>query len=149
MAEATPQSQLPNGFPAPSEGILVTHLLIVADQDRSRDFYSRMLGAEVVRERSPAVLRLANTWLTLNSGGGPTDDKPTVVAAPPRDPNVLTSALNIRTADIHRTYEEWKARGADFLTPPKDHGQEIRCYLRDPDGHLIELGQSTGILESL
>jgi lactoylglutathione lyase len=31
-----------------------------------------------------------------------------------------------------------------FLTPPKDHGREIRCYMRDPDGHLIEVGQTTG-----
>jgi hypothetical protein len=40
----------------------------------------------------------------------------------------------------------WSAKGAEFLTEPKDHGREIRAYLRDPDGHLIEVGQATGIL---
>jgi catechol 2,3-dioxygenase-like lactoylglutathione lyase family enzyme len=135
-----------NGVPAPSEGLLVTHLLIVADQDRSREFYRRVMGAEVVRERDPVMLRLSNSWLILNAGGGPTDDKPDVIAAPPQSAHVLTSALNIRVADVAAVYREWRARGADFITEPKDHGSEIRCYLKDPDGHLIEVGESTGLL---
>jgi lactoylglutathione lyase len=135
-----------NGVPAPSEGLLVTHLLIVADQDRSREFYRRVMGAEVVRERDPVMLRLSNSWLILNAGGGPTDDKPDVIAAPPQSAHVLTSAVNIRVADVAAVYREWRARGADFITEPKDHGSEIRCYLRDPDGHLIEVGESTGLL---
>jgi len=134
------------GFPAPNKGLLVTHLLIVTDQDRSREFYHNVLGAEIIRERNPVALRLNNSWLILNSGGGPTDDKPDVIAAPPQSAHVLTSALNIRVADIATIYREWRARGAEFLTEPKDHGTEIRCYMKDPDGHLIEVGQSTGIL---
>jgi catechol 2,3-dioxygenase-like lactoylglutathione lyase family enzyme len=134
------------GFPAPGEGFIITHLLIVADQDRSRDFYSRVLGGHVIRERNPAVVRLSNSWIVINSGGGPTDDKPDVIAAPPQSSHVLTSSLNIRVADVWAIYREWKALGAEFLTEPKDHGGEIRCYIRDPDGHLVEVGQSTGIL---
>jgi len=42
-------------------------------------------------------------------------------------------------------YEEWSAKGAEFLTDPKDHGREIRAYIRDPDGHLIEVGQTVGV----
>ena len=38
---------------------------------------------------------------------------------------------------------QWSARGAQFLTPPKQHQYEIRCYIRDPDGHIIEVGQTT------
>src|SRR5947207_5658141 len=68
---------------------------------------------------------------------------PDVVAAAPSDPNTLTSALNIRTADIQAVYQLWSSRGARFLTPPMNHSAEIRCYLRDPDGHLIEVGQTT------
>lgn len=135
------------GFPAPAEGFIITHLLIVADQDRSRDFYSRVLGGQVIRERDPAVVRLSNSWIVINSGGGPTDDKPDVIAAPPESSHVLTSSLNIRVADVWAIYREWKARGAEFLTEPKDHGREIRCYIRDPDEHLVEVGQSTGILD--
>jgi catechol 2,3-dioxygenase-like lactoylglutathione lyase family enzyme len=143
----TPSRQDVKGFPAPSSGFVLTHLLIVADQDRSREFYRTVLGAEVIRERDPVVLRVSNGWLIINAGGGPTDDKPDVIAAPPQSSHVLTSALNIRVADIASTYREWRARGAEFLTEPKDHGREIRCYLRDPDGHLIEVGQATGILQ--
>jgi catechol 2,3-dioxygenase-like lactoylglutathione lyase family enzyme len=142
----TPARQDVKGFPAPSSGFVLTHLLIVADQDRSREFYRTVLGAEVIRERDPVVLRVSNGWLIINAGGGPTDDKPDVIAAPPQSSHVLTSALNIRVADIASTYREWRARGAEFLTEPKDHGREIRCYFRDPDGHLIEVGQATGII---
>jgi catechol 2,3-dioxygenase-like lactoylglutathione lyase family enzyme len=54
--------------------------------------------------------------------------------------------MNLRVADIHARYAEWTARGAEFLTPPIDRGAEIRCYVRDPDGYLIEVGQSTGVI---
>ncbi len=142
----TPAHLDAKGFPAPDHGFIITHLLIVADQDRSREFYSRVLGGQVIRERDPAVVRLSNSWVIINSGGGPTDDKPDVIAAPPQGSHVLTSGLNIRVADVWAVYREWRARGAEFLTEPKDHGREIRCYIRDPDGHLLEVGQSTGIL---
>src|SRR5271154_6599622 len=129
-------------FPAPKEGFVVTHLLIVADQDRSREFYTKVLGAKVVSEKDPVILRLSNTWLILNVGGGPTDDKPDVIAAPPQSAHVLTSSLNIRVADVYAVYKSWKAQGAEFLTEPKEHQYEIRCYMKDPDGHLIEVGQA-------
>jgi len=130
-------------FPAPKQGFVITNFLVVSDQDRSRDFYSRVFGAKVVRERDPVILRVANTWLILNVGGGPTDDKPTVTLSTPTDPNHTSAFMNIRVADIAHAYEEWSARGAQFLTEPKDHGFEIRAYIRDPDGHLIEVGQTT------
>jgi lactoylglutathione lyase len=85
--------------------------------------------------------------MIINVGGGPTDDKPGVVLETPGDPNRTSAFLNIRVADIQASYQEWRSRGAEFLTPPKDHGAELRCYMRDPDGHLIEVGQSTGVLE--
>jgi lactoylglutathione lyase len=133
----------PEDFPAPKQGFVITHFLVVADQDRSREFYRSVLGGQVLIERDPVIMKVANTWLILNVGGGPTDDKPTVTLEIPRDPNRTSAFLNIRVADIHQVYKEWSAKGAKFLTEPKDHGQEIRAYIRDPDGHLIEVGQST------
>jgi lactoylglutathione lyase len=130
-------------FPAPQSGFVVTHFLVVADQDRSRDFYQSVFGATVVLERDPVILKIANSWLILNVGGGPTDDKPTVTLAPPSDPDHTSAFLNLRVADIASCYAEWKARGAEFLTEPKTHQHEIRAYIRDPDGHLIEVGQAT------
>ena len=91
----------------------------------------------------PTIVALANGWVIINVGGGPTDDKPTVTLETPRDPDRVSSFLNIRVADIHSVYDEWSARGAQFLTTPKQHETEIRCYIRDPDGHLIEVGQTT------
>jgi lactoylglutathione lyase len=133
-------------FPAPTEGFVLTHFLVVSDQDRSREFYRSLFGGLVVRERDPVVLRVANSWLILNVGGGPTDDKPGVTLTTPHEPNETSAFLNVRVADIHQAYAEWSAKGASFLTEPKDHGVEIRAYIRDPDGHLIEVGQATGIL---
>jgi lactoylglutathione lyase len=132
-----------NDFPAPETGLVVTHFLVVSDQDRSRDFYQSVFGAKVVLARDPVILRLANSWLILNVGGGPTDDKPTVTLTTPADPHQTSAFLNLRVADIHAAYADWSAKGAEFLTEPKDHGREIRAYIRDPDGHLIEVGQST------
>lgn len=132
----------PDDFPAPRDGLVITHFLVVSDQDRSRDFYSSLLGGQVLMERDPVIMKVANTWLILNVGGGPTDDKPTVTLTTPKDPHHTSAFLNIRVADIRRTYKEWTDKGAEFLTEPKDHGREIRAYVRDPDGHLIEVGQT-------
>jgi lactoylglutathione lyase len=131
-------------YRTPASGAVLTHLLIVRDVDRSREFYRRVMDAEVVREREPCILRFHNSYIVINSQGGPTDDKPTVQAQAPPNANTLSSAMNIRVTDVHAVYEQWRARGGEFLTEPKDHGVEIRCYLRDPDNYLIEVGQATG-----
>jgi lactoylglutathione lyase len=130
-------------WPIPRDGVAVTHLLIVRDVACSRQFYADVLGAKVLMEGVPTILRFYNTWLVLSSEGSPTDDKPDVTAAAPADARTLTSALNLRVADINDVYQRWSALGAEFLTPPKVHEAEIRCYIKDPDGHLIEVGQTT------
>ena len=134
-------------FPAPTEGFVVTHFVVAADVAASVDFYTRILGGRTVMEGPPSMIKLANTWIIINEGGGPTEDKPEVVLATPDDPNRVSAFLNIRVADIQQIYADWSAKGATFLTPPIDRGAEIRCYVRDPDGHLIEVGQATGSLE--
>jgi catechol 2,3-dioxygenase-like lactoylglutathione lyase family enzyme len=133
-------------FPAPKEGIVLTHFIVSNDVDRSRRFYTDVLGGETVLEGEPSIVALANGWVIINVGGGPTDDKPTVTLETPRDPNRASSFLNIRVADIQSVYEDWSARGAEFITPPQERESEIRCYIRDPDGHLIEVGQTTRTL---
>ena len=135
-------------FPAPTEEIVLTQFIVSSDVERSRRFYTEVLGGETVLEGEPTVVALANGWIIINVGGGPTDDKPTVTLEPPSDEDRVSAFLNIRVADIHAVYEEWSGRGAEFVTPPIDRGREIRCYIRDPDGHLIEVGQSTRVVES-
>ena len=132
-------------FPRPTEGIAVTHFIVTSDVGRSRRFYADVLGGEVLLAGEPAIVALANSWIVINVGGPPTDDKPTVTLEPPHDPDHVSSFLNIRVADINAVYEQWRARGAEFLTAPTDRGVELRCYMRDPDGHLIEVGQTTMI----
>lgn len=122
---------------------IVTETLIVADIARSVAFYRDVLGATVLREGEPTFLRLKNIWITINKGGGGTDDKPAVTASPPKDPNTLSSFLNLRVVDIRKCYELWRSRGARFITEPKVHESEMRCYMRDPDEYLIEVGQTT------
>ena len=101
-------------------------------------------------KKNPCIIKLANGWIVINEGGGPTKDKPEVTLVPPSDPNRVSSFLNIRVADMQARYEEWRAKGAQFVTPPMDmEGWEIRCYMRDPDGYLIEVGEATGELETL
>jgi len=130
-------------FPAPKEGILVTYFVVSNDIERSRRFYTEVLGGELVLDGEPSIVALANGWVTISAGGGPTDDKPGVTLEAPPDPNRVSGFLNVRVADINAIYADWTTRGARFLTPPIDHGGEIRCYLRDPDDHLIEVGQLT------
>lgn len=129
-------------FPAPREGILLTHFIVSDDVERSTRFYTEVLGGEAVMEGEPSIVALANGWIIINVGGGPTEDKPTVTLETPPNPNRTSSFLNIRVADIEAVYADWSERGAEFLTPPQDRQAEIRCYVRDPDGHLIEVGQT-------
>ena len=129
-------------FPAPSEGMLVTHFVVSSDVERARRFYSEVLGGEVVLGgRDFSIVAIANGWVTIGLAGEPTEDKPTVTLEPPSDLDRVSAFMNLRVADIHAVHELWEARGAQFLTPPIQRDDEIRCYMRDPDGHLIEVGE--------
>jgi putative intracellular protease/amidase/catechol 2,3-dioxygenase-like lactoylglutathione lyase family enzyme len=131
----------------PREGISIAHFLIVADINRSARYYEKVFGARILSlgdGNAPGYLQLANIWMILNVGGGPTPDKPTVTLSVP-DPNHINSFMNIRVADIQACYELWKSRGAEFITEPIPKYGETRCYIRDPDGYIIEVGQSTGL----
>jgi predicted enzyme related to lactoylglutathione lyase len=128
----------------PKEGISIAHFLTVADIERSARYYEKVFGARVLSlgdGNAPGYVQIANTWLILNVGGGPTPDKPTVTLSVP-DPNHINSFMNIRVADIQACYKLWKSRGAEFITEPKEQYGETCCYIRDPDGYIIEVGQS-------
>ena len=130
----------------PSEGITIAHFLTVADMERSVRFYETVFGGHILSRGdsrgAPAYLEIANTWLIVNVGGGPTPDKPSVTLSVPPDPDHISSFMNIRVADIQACYDLWRKRGAEFITEPKEKYGETRCYIRDPDGYIIEVGQS-------
>jgi predicted enzyme related to lactoylglutathione lyase len=133
-------------LPAPSEGFLVTHFIAVRSVARSRTFYSEVLGGQVVLEENPCIIKLSNSWLIMNPGGGPTPDKPNISVVDHEPGNTVSSFLNLRVSDIQASYEQWSSKGAEFITQPIDRGAEIRCHMRHPDGYMIEVGQSTGLL---
>lgn len=149
----TVQGPVPVEGPAPVQGpgdtpatgigddAALTQILVVADLDRSRAFWVDLLGAEVYREYggTSLVLRFASAWLLLVTGGGPTPDKPDVTFAPPASPSTVSHAMTVRVRDSRRAYDLLRERGAQFLAPPHESGPETRCFLRDPDGHLLEL----------
>jgi predicted enzyme related to lactoylglutathione lyase len=128
--------------PIAEEGFYVAHFLTVDDQERSKQFYVGVLGGKVVKPQDPCYIKLSNSWIILNSGGGPTPDKPEVFSLLRGGRKRSAVFLNLRVADIWKCYREWKANGAEFLTEPLDNrGWELRCYMRDPDGYIIEVGQ--------
>src|ERR1700744_4329772 len=129
----------------PKEDMVLCHFIVSDDVERAKHFYTDVLGGTVVfsGDVTNVNVALANSFIVINVGGGPTDDKPTVTLETPPDPDRTSSFLNLRVSDIAAVYAEWSARGAQFLTAPKQHEFEIRCYIRDPDGHLIEVGQTT------
>jgi catechol 2,3-dioxygenase-like lactoylglutathione lyase family enzyme len=146
MTESQPGNDFAN-FPAPAEGILVALFITVRKVARSRDFYSRVLGGTIILDENPCTVRLSNSWIIMNPGGPPTPDKPGISVVDYQPGDTTSIFLNLRVADIQACYQEWTAKGAEFVTPPIDRGAEIRCYMRDPDGYLIEVGQSTGLLQ--
>lgn len=127
----------------PVDGVEVTLLLVVSDVERSRHFYTEVLGAELYREYggTSAVLTFQGRWILLVTGGPPTPGKPTVTFEPPADPDRVSHQLTMRVPDCRAAYETLRARGAEFLAPPVDRGGEIRAFFRDPDGHLLEISE--------
>jgi len=101
----------------PSDGMELTHILVVADIDRARTFYRDVLGAEVYREYggTSCVLRAFGTWMLLVTGGGPTPDKPSVTFAAPADPDQVSHAMTIRVPDANAARGTLVGRGGVFL----------------------------------
>ena len=136
-----------NEFPAPSEGFVLTHTIIVKNRAVSCKWYQTMLNGKIVMDLSesggPCIIKASNSWIILNIGGGkPTMDKPRTIVKVKEDHDVLSAFLNIRVANIQDFHNSRKALGAKFISEPKEFSSEFRCYMKDPDGYLIEVGQS-------
>ena len=118
------------------------HFIVSGDLERSRRFYTEVVGGMVVFGPEPANVALANSFIIINSGGGPTDDKPTVTLETPSDSDRVSSFLNIRVANIDAVYAEWSARGGAVPHTAQAAPVRDRCYIRDPDGYIIEVEQT-------
>jgi predicted enzyme related to lactoylglutathione lyase len=125
----------------PQDGFTIAHFLTVSDIERSARFYETVFGGRILSRGPPGYIQIANIWLIVNVGGGPTPDKPSVTLSVP-DPDSVSSFMILRVADIRASYELWRSRGAEFITEPMDKRGETCCYMRDPDGYIIEVEQS-------
>lgn len=127
----------------PSPDMELTHILVVGDLTVSVSWYRDVLGAMLHREYggTSAVFDFNGAWLLLVTSGEPTADKPDIVFAPPGAPSTVAHSFTIRVSDCQGAYEELRSRGASFVTPPHDWGAELRCFFRDPDGHLFEISE--------
>lgn len=129
-------------FPTPD--MALTHILVVDDIARSVAWYRDVLGASLYREYggTSAVFDFNGAWLLLVTGGEPTEDKPGVTFAAPSDRDRVSHSVTIRVESCWTAYDTLLGRGAEFLTPPHDWGAEVRCFFRDPDGHLFEISEA-------
>ena len=83
-------------LPPPPEGIVLAHFIVSADIERSRRFYTEVLGGRVAFSGPGGLtyVALSNSWIIINVGGGPTDDKPPVTLETPRDPDPSSSSIS-------------------------------------------------------
>src|SRR4029450_13270564 len=128
-------------LPTLRDGIALTHSIVAADVERATRFYSDVLGGEIVLAGEPSVVTLANSWITIDSAA----DHKRQAERHSRATTASLSCDHLREHPRRRhpsRLPDLERAGAHFLTPPIDRRPETRCYLRDPDGHLIEIGQS-------
>ena len=66
----------------------------------------------------------------------------TVTFTLPMDLDHVGHGMTSRVDDGDATYEILRQRGAEFLASPVDWGGEVRCFFRDPVGHLLEISEA-------
>ena len=132
---------------APFKNAALTTILVVSNMQESKTFYLDVLGAELFREYggNSVVLKFLGSWILLVTSGEPTEDKPDTHFVSPQHPDKVSHSFTIRVEDCRKSYDILKVRGAEFITPPYDWGAEIRCFFRDPDGHLFEISEYKGV----
>jgi catechol 2,3-dioxygenase-like lactoylglutathione lyase family enzyme len=132
--------------PFPTSGMEMTHILVVTDLARSRYWYRDVLGARLTGEYggTSAIFNFEGAWLLIVTPGGETQDKPGTQYVAPPDPSRISHSVTIRVPDCRAAYQALSSRGAAFLTEPQESAWEVRCFFRDPDGHLFEISERKG-----
>jgi len=129
----------------------MTHSQVyVLDQDEALDFYVGKLGFEVNTDADLGFMR----WLTVNLPGQP--DRELLLEKPGAPAHDDATAERVRELvtkgamgmagifavdDIHKTYDDLRAKGVEFTDEPTERDYGIDCGLRDPFGNHIRIGQ--------
>ena len=121
----------------------LTHILVVSDLQRSLAWYRDVLGSTLTGEYggTSAVFNYDGAWLLIVTPGGETPDKPGTEFVPPPNPSKISHSMTIRVPDCRAAYKMLRSRGAEFMTEPRESAWEVRCFFRDPDGHLFEISE--------
>ncbi len=131
----------------PFSGSEASVILVVSDLMKTREFYVDKLGAELFREYGGTTLvcQFLGMWIVLVTKGEPTADKPRIFYDKHTDNSIVDHSFTIRVKDCEESYNLLKQKGVEFITPPYRWEHEIRCFFRDPDGHLFEISQVEGL----
>ncbi len=126
----------------------------VLDQDAAKDFYVNKLGFEVVMDES---MGNGFRWLTVKPKG---QSEVQIILMKVDGPNIQPDvAVTLRdlltrgklgggvlqTADCRKTYEELKAKGVEFSSPPKDQFYGVETIMKDNSGNWFSLTQPKGM----
>ncbi len=124
----------------------VEPLLAVTDLSRSLTFWQdHMGGLPLMRWDSYALLQLGAGRLHLAVTGDPPEDRAVRLVAPGRAETEATGEVVLRVADCASIVSQLEQRGVQFLGPlaRPAWGGEVRAFLHDPDGHLVEISSIT------
>jgi catechol 2,3-dioxygenase-like lactoylglutathione lyase family enzyme len=126
----------------------------VIDQDAAYDFYVNKLDFEV---RNDTRLDNGFRWLAVGPKGQPdlelvlfeikSGDSRMSEEAVAQMRSLLQSGVMgpgvFQTEDCRATYEELKARGVEFLSPPQEQFYGIEATFQDNSGNFFSLTQPT------
>lgn len=121
----------------------LTNILVVNNMKAALHFYIDQIEGELFREygENSSVIKLLGNWILLVTPGGPTADKPNIHFKTTNNPDLVSHSFTIRVENCRESYEILRKRGVEFISAPYDWGMEVRCFFKDPDGHLFEISE--------
>jgi lactoylglutathione lyase len=118
-------------------------MMRVKDLERSLDFYTRILGMKVLRQKEYPDGKFTNTFV----GYGPEDTHPTIELTynwgqeEAYDMGNGWGHVALEVPDVYATCEKLAEAGAKITRPPgpMKHGTRVIAFAEDPDGYKVEL----------
>ena len=119
-------------------------MLRVGDLDRSLDFYTRVLGMQLLRRHDYPDGRFTLAFV----GYGPEDTNPAIELTHNWDTDRYEIGnayghIALGVDDIHGACDRIRAAGGKVVREPgpMKHGTTVIAFVEDPDGYKVELIQ--------